>query len=229
MKNLTNFWWKPVWISLWDDVWEISAKTFIHTINDYCFHLKLFSSLLSTQSPFAHFYLPSSLAWENGQHFATPPLASLRDDVWEMSSNIFILLTCYYGSREYFWLDEPNFQSLSIHYPDLGKCCIINVEFLHLLLKRLISRGNWGCFLKLLCVQDILLNQYQFTASFTAYIRVLKSSWLPAKIPTYLVSIDWLLCLTFLYRWRFLNKISLDWPHTWQLSRLLENFLTTLI
>ena len=54
MKNLTNFWWKPVWISLWDDVWGMSAKTFIHTVNDYCFHLKLFSSPLSTQSPFLH-------------------------------------------------------------------------------------------------------------------------------------------------------------------------------
>ena len=31
--------------------------------------------------------------------FATPPLVSLRDDVWEMSSKIFILLTCHYGSR----------------------------------------------------------------------------------------------------------------------------------
>ena len=27
--------------------------------------------------------------------FATPPLVSLRDDVWEMSSKIFILLTCH--------------------------------------------------------------------------------------------------------------------------------------
>ena len=31
--------------------------------------------------------------------FATPPLVSLRDDVWEMSSKIFILLTCHYRSR----------------------------------------------------------------------------------------------------------------------------------
>ena len=44
--------------------------------------------------------------------------------------------------------------------------------------------------------------------------RVVKSSQLLAKIAAYLVSISLLLCLAFLYRWRFLNKISLDWPLT---------------
>ena len=100
MKNLTNFWWKPVWISLWDDVWEMSAKTLIHTINDYMFSFetvfitRLHPITLRTLLP-----IPSGLAWENGQHFARPPLVSLRDDVWEMSSKTFILLTCHYGSR----------------------------------------------------------------------------------------------------------------------------------
>ena len=56
--------------------------------------------------------------------------------------------------------------------------------------------------------------------------RVVKSSPLPAKIAAYLFSIGRLLCLAFLYRWRFLNKISLDL--LWQLSRLLQNFLITL-
>ena len=44
--------------------------------------------------------------------------------------------------------------------------------------------------------------------------RVIKSTLLPAKIAAYLVIISWLLCLAFLYGWRFLNKISLDWPVT---------------
>ena len=44
--------------------------------------------------------------------------------------------------------------------------------------------------------------------------RVVKSSQLPVKIAAYLVSIAWLLCLAFLYGWRFLNKTSLDWPLT---------------
>ena len=44
--------------------------------------------------------------------------------------------------------------------------------------------------------------------------RVVKSSPLPAKIAAYLFSIGRLLCLAFLYRWHFLNKISLDWPLT---------------
>ena len=44
--------------------------------------------------------------------------------------------------------------------------------------------------------------------------RVVKSSQLLAKIAAYLVSISLLLCLAFLYRWHFLNKISLDWPLT---------------
>ena len=38
------------------------------------------------------------------------------------------------------------------------------------------------------------------------------SSRLLAKIIAYLVSISWLLCLVFLYGWRVLYKISLDWP-----------------
>ena len=44
--------------------------------------------------------------------------------------------------------------------------------------------------------------------------RVVKSSPLLVKIAAYLFSISRLLCLAFLYRWRFLNKISLDWPLT---------------
>ena len=44
--------------------------------------------------------------------------------------------------------------------------------------------------------------------------RVVKSSWLLAKIAAYLVSIGQLLCMTFFYRWCFLNKISLNWPLT---------------
>ena len=46
--------------------------------------------------------------------------------------------------------------------------------------------------------------------------RVVKSSWLLPKIATYMYSVSngRLLCLAFLYRWRFLNKISLDWPLT---------------
>ena len=42
-------------------------------------------------------------------------------------------------------------------------------------------------------------------------LRVVKSSQLPAKITTYSVSIGRLLCLAFLYGWRFLNKMSLEW------------------
>ena len=41
--------------------------------------------------------------------------------------------------------------------------------------------------------------------------RVIKSSQLSAKIGAYLVCISQLLCLAFLYGWRFLNKISLEW------------------
>ena len=46
------------------------------------------------------------------------------------------------------------------------------------------------------------------------YAKVVKSSRLPVKIVAYLVSNSRLLCLAFLYGWRFLNKISLDWPLT---------------
>ena len=44
--------------------------------------------------------------------------------------------------------------------------------------------------------------------------RVVKSVRLPAKITAYLASISQLLLLAFLYGWRFLNEISLDWPVT---------------
>ena len=43
-------------------------------------------------------------------------------------------------------------------------------------------------------------------------IRVVKSSRLPEKMAAYLVSIDRLLCLAFVYSWRFfIKKISLGW------------------
>lgn len=42
--------------------------------------------------------------------------------------------------------------------------------------------------------------------------RFVKSSRLPAKISVYLVGIGRLPYLAFLYEWRFLNKIFLDWP-----------------
>ena len=71
--------------------------------------------------------------------------------------------------------------------------------------------------------------QSWFLLCFTPFIRVVKSSRLPAKIAAYLVSIGQLLCLAFLYRWRFLNKISLGWPLTLTTSHLLQNFLTTLL
>ena len=45
----------------------------------------------------------------------------------------------------------------------------------------------------------------------STFSRVVKNSRLQAKIAAYFVSMGWLLCLTFLYGWRFLNKISLDW------------------
>ena len=51
-------------------------------------------------------------------------------------------------------------------------------------------------------------------ASEGKYAKVVKISRLSVKITTYLVSISQLLCLAFLYRWHFLNKISLDWPLT---------------
>ena len=46
-------------------------------------------------------------------------------------------------------------------------------------------------------------------------VQVVKSSWLPVKITTYLVSISRLLCLVQISSWMaFLNKISLDWKVT---------------
>ena len=50
----------------------------------------------------------------------------------------------------------------------------------------------------------------------TSMFRVVKSSRLPVKITAYLVSISRLLCLAFLYGWRFLNKIYIyvHWPLT---------------
>ena len=56
-----------------------------------------------------------------------------------------------------------------------------------------------------------------------------KSSRLPSKIAAYLVRIGRVLCLAFLYRWCFLNKISLDWTFTEKLTPLIQKFLTTLI
>ena len=57
--------------------------------------------------------------------------------------------------------------------------------------------------------------------------RVVKSTRLLAKIAAYLVIIGWLLCLAFLYRWHFINKISLDWLLTLTSQPSTSNFLTT--
>ena len=51
----------------------------------------------------------------------------------------------------------------------------------------------------------------QRTTVHSTFSRVVKNSRLQAKITACLVIMGWLLCLAFLYRWRFLNKISLDW------------------
>ena len=48
------------------------------------------------------------------------------------------------------------------------------------------------------------------------------------KMVACLVNMGLLLCLAFLYRWRFLHKISLDWPLTLTTQLLLQNFLTAL-
>ena len=71
--------------------------------------------------------------------------------------------------------------------------------------------------------------QSWFLLCFTPFIRVVKRSRLPAKIATYLVNISRLLCLAFLYGWRFLNKISLGWPLTLTTQPSTSNFLTTLL
>ena len=49
--------------------------------------------------------------------------------------------------------------------------------------------------------------------SCTFQCRVVKTSRLPVKIATFVVTISQLLCLAFLYRWH-LKKISLDWAFT---------------
>ena len=54
----------------------------------------------------------------------------------------------------------------------------------------------------------------QYCAVSLLEFRIVKSSRLPAKIATCLVSIGQLLCLAFLYGWHFFKKKSLDWPLT---------------
>ena len=66
--------------------------------------------------------------------------------------------------------------------------------------------------------QHSVLQQLLFIAQWsrTHLNRVVKSSWLPAKIAAYLVSIGQLFC--FHLRMALLNKISLDWPLTLTLT-----------
>ena len=55
----------------------------------------------------------------------------------------------------------------------------------------------------------------QATSSLPLHAGLLKIASCRRKSPpTCMVSIGWLLCLAVLYRWRFLNKISMDWPLT---------------
>ena len=57
-------------------------------------------------------------------------------------------------------------------------------------------------------------DHFQGLKGYRTPLSVVKSSRLPANIAAYFVSIGWLLFFAFLHGWRFLSKISLDWPLT---------------
>ena len=76
----------------------------------------------------------------------------------------------------------------------------------------------------MLCSQHVKYNQFSNTVKprfkdthlkiQTPRSGLSKVAGCQCQITAYLISISWLLCLASLYGWRFLNKISLDWPIT---------------
>ena len=91
-------------------------------------------------------------------------------------------------------------QNLKLIFEKLGK-----LDYLESLINKTLKK--WKIKLKTTDIGEV-------RASKGKYAKVVKSSRLPVKIVAYLVSNSRLLCLAFLYGWRFLNKISLDWPLT---------------
>ena len=69
--------------------------------------------------------------------------------------------------------------------------------------------------LYVICVKiSIIMERTRIILNNNIQTGLSKSSRLPSKIAAYLVRIGRVLCLAFLYRWCFLNKISLDWLFT---------------
>ena len=96
------------------------------------------------------------LGWENSRHFATPPLISPRNDVWETSAEIpywWSVTTQIFGLC--FWLVEVRHDQSEVK-PRSGKQGVISMEFLRLFLRRhyarkpVVASRNVGCFLKLI-------------------------------------------------------------------------------
>ena len=86
------------------------------------------------------------VAWENSRHFATPPLVSLQNDVWETSAEIsywWRVTSQTWVVRLIGWKFAPTNQK---HYPDLGGDAL-SVRNLCTRLSNVISRENqwWRC------------------------------------------------------------------------------------
>ena len=86
--------------------------------------------------------------------------------------------------------------------------------------------------LYVICVKiSIIMERTRIIWNNNVQTGLSKSSRLPSKIAAYLVRIGRVLCLAFLYGWCFLKLIKYAWTGRllWQLTPLLQNFLTTLI
>ena len=84
--------------------------------------------------------------------------------------------------------------------------------------------------LYVICVKiSIITERTRIILNDNIQTKLSKSSRLPSKIAAYLVWIGRVLCLAFLYRWCFYIKYPWTGRLLWQLTPLLQKFLTTLI
>ena len=102
----------------------------------------------------------NKLAWENSRHFATLPLVSQRNDVWETSEEIpywWRFTTQIWVGFLIGWSKFPTRQDQSVALNRSGWWCVISMEFLRSFLRRHFARKpvvavasqNFHCFLRL--------------------------------------------------------------------------------
>ena len=163
-------WWTGLWINLHKhhSPKEWSEQQSIESIPSFWVFLPFFVLVFPyyrSNEPFGKelvwyvFLTAERIGWENSRHFATPPLVSPRNDVWETSTEIpywWPITTLIWVVLLIGWRKFPSLHDQSEALTRSGKWSVISMELLCSFLrhnfagKPAVASGNFGCFLRLL-------------------------------------------------------------------------------